>query len=93
MRFILGTIIGSLITTSVFIAYLIWWGNNDLLYDHKIEPSSTIIEEDKYERLIKEVPSILIFYNPTPREHKKLHKWLKRHNIKHIHQNNKMISD
>jgi len=91
MRFILGTIIGSLITTSVFIAYPIWWGDDDLLYDHEVEPSSTIIEEDKYERLKIEFPSILIFYNPTPREHKKLHKWLKRHNIKHIHQKNKMI--
>ena len=79
MRFILGTIIGSLITTFVFIAYP---SDNDLLYDHEVEPSSTIIEDDKYERLIKEVPSILIFYNPTPREHKKLHKWLKRYNIK-----------
>ena len=90
MRFILGTIIGSLITTFVFIAYP---SDNDLLYDHEVEPSSTIIEDDKYERLIKEVPSILIFYNPTPREHKKLHKWLKRYNIKHIHQENKMISE
>ena len=90
MRFILGTIIGSLITTFVFIAYP---SDNDLLYDDEIESSSTIIEEDKYERLIKEVPSILIFYNPTPREHKKLHKWLKRYNIKHIHQENKMISE
>ena len=87
MRFILGTIIGSLITTSVFIAYPIWWADNgtDVL---KVEPSSAIIEDRE-----KEYPSIVIFYNPSKREHKKLHKWLKRYNIMHIHQKNKMMID
>ena len=80
MRFILGTIIGSLITTSVFIAYPIWWGDNGAEV-HKVEPSSAIIEDRE-----KEYPSIVIFYNPSKREHKKLHKWLKRHNIQHTHQ-------
>ena len=86
MRFILGTIIGSLITTFVFIAYPIWWADNGAdVYEE--EPSPATIEEPEKDM----VSSILIFYNPTPREHKKLHKWLKRHNIKHIHQKNKMI--
>ena len=89
MRFILSAIIGSLITTFVFIAYPIWWADNGVdVYEE--EPSSAIIEEINES---DETPSIIIFYNPTKREHKKLHKWLKRHNIQHIHQKNKMIFD
>ena len=87
MRFILGTIIGTLITTFVFIAYPIWWADNGTEV-YNVEPSSAIMEDRE-----KEYPSIVIFYNPSEREHKKLHKWLKRHNIQHIHQKNKMIFD
>ena len=82
MRFILGTIIGTLITTFVFIAYPIWWGDNGAEV-HKVEPSSAIIEKPASKN---EIPSIVIFYNPSDREHKQLHKWLKRHNIQHKHQ-------
>ena len=88
MKYILGIIIGSLVTTLVF--YNLPYKEYE---QEQIKPGSTIIEEDKYQRLIKEVPSIIIFYNPTKKEHKKLHKWLKRYNIKHKHQKNKMISD
>ena len=88
MKFILGIIIGSLVTTLVF--YSLPYEEYE---QEQVKHDSVIIEEDKHQRLIKEVPSIIIFYNPSKREHKKLHKWLKRHNIQHIHQKNKMIFD
>ena len=76
MRFILGIIIGSLVTTLVF--YSLTYKE----YDHEqVKPDSTTIEEPQTES-----PSIVIFYNPSKREHKKLHKWLKRYNIQHKHQ-------
>ena len=81
MKFILGIIIGSLVTTLVF--YNLPYKEDE---HEQIKPSSAIIEDRE-----KEYPSIVIFYNPSKREHKKLHKWLKRHNIQHIHQKNKMI--
>jgi len=89
-RFIQGVIVGSLVTIIIF--YSLTYKEHE--HEHEqMKPGSAIIEEDKYQRLIKEVPSITIFYNPSDREHKKLHKWFKRHNIHHIHQKNKMIFD
>ena len=80
MKFILGIIIGSLVT-------LVFYNLPYKEYEQEqVKHDSVIIEEDKHQRLIKEVPSIIIFYNPSKREHKKLHKWLKRHNIQHKHQ-------
>ena len=81
MKFILGITIGSLVTTLVF--YNLPYKEYE---QEEAKHDSIIIEEDKHQRLITEVPSIIIFYNPTKREHKKLHKWLKRYNIQHIHQ-------
>ena len=81
MKFILGITIGSLVTTLVF--YNLPYKKYE---QEEVKHDSIIIEEDKHQRLITEVPSIIIFYNPSKREHKKLHKWLKRYNIQHIHQ-------
>ena len=74
MKFILGIIIGSLVTTLVFY-------NLPYKEHEQVKPGSAIIKEPQ-----TEIPSIVIFYNPSDREHKQLHKWLKRHNIQHKHQ-------
>ena len=76
MKFILGIIIGSLVTTLVF--YNLPYKEHE---HEQVKPGSAIIKEPQ-----TEIPSIVIFYNPTDKEHKQLHKWLKRHNIQHKHQ-------
>ena len=76
MKVILGIIIGSLVTTLVF--YNLPYKEHE---HEQVKPDSAIIKEPQ-----TEIPSIVIFYNPSDKEHKQLHKWLKRHNIQHKHQ-------
>ena len=77
MKYILGIIIGSLVTTLVF--YNLPYKEHE---HEQVKPGSAITEEPQ----TNDIPSIIIFYNPTDKEHKQLHKWLKRHNIQHKHQ-------
>ena len=77
MKYIPGIIIGSLVTTLVF--YSLPYEEYE---QEQVKPGSAITEEPQ----TNDIPSITIFYNPSDKEHKQLHKWLKRHNIQHIHQ-------
>ena len=80
MKYILGIIIGSLVTTLVFYN-LPYKEHEHEQVKPEVKPDSAIIKEPQ-----TKIPSIVIFYNPSDKEHKQLHKWLKRHNIQHKHQ-------
>ena len=77
-RFIQGVIVGSLVTIIIFYS---------LTYtEHEHEHGHKQIEQPMPKDLEVVENSIIIFYNPTEKEHKKLHKWLSRKGIGHKHQ-------
>jgi len=77
-RFVQGVIIGSLVTIIVFYNMVDKWPYHE--HEHKQ------IEQPMPKDLEVVENSIIIFYNPTEKEHKKLHKWLSKVGIVHKHQ-------
>ena len=81
MKFSHGIIIGLLVTIIIF--YGLTYKKHEHEHEHEqVKPGSAITEEPQ----TNDIPSITIFYNPSDKEHKQLHKWLKRHNIQPKHQ-------
>ena len=81
-RFVQGVVIGSLVTIIIFYNLVNKFHNHEQEHEHGHKQ----IEQPMPKDLEVVENSIIIFYNPSEKEHKKLHKWLSRKGIVHKHQ-------